>query len=168
MTIQELQKEIEGLKRKNNFQLRFPLDVQSKRIIKNTVELPITVRVQGTDAATASNYGIFFVNPLETILRIHSIAEVHQVAGSDAGTVSLQIERLQGTEALDAGDALLSTAFDLKGTANTVQYGTLVSNGELLQLNKGDRLALKDSGVLTAVENVCISIILKLWLKKKL
>ena len=160
--IKQLEQQIKELQNENNFQLKFPLDPQSKKIIKNTVELPITVKVQGSDAATASNYGIFFVNPLENVLVVYSVAEVHQAAGTDSGAVTLQIERLQGTEALDSGDELLLTAFDLKGAANTVQYGTLVANGELLQLNKGDRLALKDAGTLTDVQNVCVSIVLKL------
>jgi len=160
-TIADLEDRVKELE-EVHFQLKYPLDVTSKKIIKDIIELPVTVKLKGTDAATAGNYGKFFVNPFGKALTVSYISEVHGTAGTDGSAVTLQIERLQGTEALDSGDTLLSTAFDLKGTINTVQYGVLVSNGQLLQLNKGDRLALKDSGVLTAVADVVITIILKL------
>lgn len=118
--------------------------------------LPIHWTVVGTSAATATNYGVFWEAPFKCV--IMNASEVHQIKGTDAGGVTLQIERLQSTEAPDAGDALLSTAFDLKGTNNTVQYGALVNDISLRQLAKGDRICLKDAGVLTAVANVTVMI----------
>jgi len=166
--IESIKKQIEELRIRQreilegkSFQLTFPLDPVSEKIIKDVIYLPITVNLPGSNAATASNYGVFFVNPLEKALQVVSIAEIHGTAGTDAGNVTLQVERLQGTEALDNGDQLLSSAFNLKGTANTVQYGDLVSNGQLLILGKGDRLALKDSGTLTSVADVCVTVIVK-------
>lgn len=111
----------------------------------------------GTSAATAGNYGIFFVATKPCSVK--AISEVHTVAGTNASAVTLQVERLQGTEALDAGDLLLATAFNLKGTANTVQRGVLTSvNKTFLSLQVGDRLALRDSGTLTDVAGVCVTV----------
>lgn len=116
----------------------------------------VTVSIPGVQAQTAGNYGIFFIAPRSCIIK--SITEVHNVAGTNGSAVTLNVERLQGTETLGAGDVLLSTAFNLKATANTVQNGTLVTTGKVLGLNTGDRLALKDTGTLTTLEGVCITI----------
>lgn len=125
------------------------------RFIRNK-KLYIHHTIYGADAATAANYGVFWIAPFECV--VSEIREVHQTIGSDAGAVELQIERLQGTEALDAGDALLATAFSLKATANTVQTGTLTATVANRTLSRGDRLAMDDAGTLTAVANVTVVI----------
>ena len=114
--------------------------------------------IYGTDAATAGNYGVFWIVPFECT--ITEIREVHQTAGTDAGAVTLQIGKLIGTEALDAAgeDSLLSTAFNLKSTINTVNTGTLTTILADLRLSRGDRLSMKDSGTLAAVANVTVII----------
>ena len=78
--------------------------------------------------------------------------------GTDAGAVSLNIEKLTGTRALDEGSAMLSTAFDLKASINVVRTGTLTTASSVRSLARGDRLALDDAGTLTAVANVTISV----------
>ncbi len=161
-TFREKLVELEQLFRsfsENKQQLNFPIDVISKRIIRDSVVIPITTKISGTNAATAINYGRFFTADRPYI--VVGASEVHGTAGSDGSAVSLQIERLQGTEALGAGDVLLSTAFDLKGTADTVQYGTLTTSGTLLILSRGDRLALKDSGTPTSVADVQVTVFIK-------
>ena len=126
--------------------------------VYNKDMVPIAVNVTGTDAATATEYGKFFtaLRPYEVM----EISEVHAVAGSDGGAVTLDLERLQGTEALDAGDTICVTAFDLKGTANTVvtKKATELQNRTL---SVGDRLALVDTGVLSAVDDVQVTVLLK-------
>ena len=112
--------------------------------------------IYGTDAATAGNYGVFWIVPFDCT--ITEIREVHQTAGTDAGAVSLQIEKLTGTQALDAGVATLSTAFDLKGTINSVNTGALTTTLADLRLVRGDRLAMDDAGTLTSVANVTVII----------
>ena len=112
--------------------------------------------IYGADAATAGNYGVFWIAPFECT--ITEIREVHQTAGTDAGAVSLQIEKLTGTQALDAGVALLVTAFDLKGTANTVNTGTLTATEANRLLARGNRLAMDDAGTLTSCANVSVVI----------
>ena len=159
INLEELKNKLD--KRLKGFQLKFPLDPTSQRIVKDLIFLPITTKVMGTNAATSINYGIFFVNPLDRAFRVFAISEVHGTAGTDGSAVTLQIERLQGTESLGNGDDLLSSTINLKGTANTVQHGSLVTNGQLLILEKGDRLALKQTGTATSVADVAVTIILK-------
>ena len=127
--------------------------------LQNKDYLVVKENIPGTNAATATNHGVFFI----AIFRCElvEVNEVHQTLGTDGGAVTLDIERLQGTEALDAGDALLASTIDLKGTINTVVTPNLTATKENRILNKGDRLALKDSGVLTSVAGVCVTIKLK-------
>lgn len=193
----------------------------------------------GTQAATVGNYSVFFTAPFPCTLS--SATEVHTIAGSDTGSVFLQVEKLTGTIAPGGGLSLLipissittaivsaggsgyvvndtitltggtatvqavlkvltvsagsvltvsitnagsytvfpanpvaqgsssgigtgatfnityaNNGFNLKGTANTVQTGILVSTTGYLQLKKGDRLGLKLSGTPTAVANVTV------------
>jgi hypothetical protein len=81
------------------------------------------------------------------------VAESHTVAGTNAGAVTLDIEKLTGTQALDAGVSILSATFDLKGTANTV----VQKEGYSLSVNR----QLKDAGTLTDVTGVQVTLYLK-------
>lgn len=116
--------------------------------------------IVGTAAATAANYGVFFIVPVTCLLV--GVKEVHQTAGSDAGAVTLNIEKLTGTQALDAGAATLATALSLKATADTVQTGTITGTSANKTFAAGDRLAMDDAGTLTAVANVSILLTLQL------
>src|SRR3990167_3298283 len=121
----------------------------------------ISYTIYGADSATAANYGVFFIIPFACY--ITGLKEVHGTAGSDAGAVLLNIEKLTGTQALDAGVNMLSADLSLKATANTVQTGTLTNTLNDRNLAIGNRVALKDTGTLTAVANV--SILLELQIK---
>ena len=116
--------------------------------------------IYGLDAATATNYGVFWIVPFECV--ITEVREVHQTLGTDSSAVTLQIEKLTGTQALDSGVACLSTAINLKGTINTVVTpgldNTIDASGPRLSLVRGDRLAMDDAGTLTAVANVTVVI----------
>ena len=113
----------------------------------------------GTEAATAANYGVFWIAPFDCV--ITEVREVHQTAGSDGSAVTLDIEKLTGTQAPAAGVSALGSTIDLKGTANTVVTATLTSTIANKNLVRGDRLALKDGGTLTAVDNVTVIIEIK-------
>lgn len=115
---------------------------------------PVHHTIAGTAAATAGNYGVFYIFPVPCVAV--SMREVHQTAGSDAGAVTLTIEKLTGTQALDAGAVVLSSTLSLKATANTVQSGTLTTTLANRTFAVGDRIAMKDSGTLTAVANVTV------------
>lgn len=123
----------------------------------------ISVVVFGTDAATAANYDIFWTAPKECFLV--SAVETHKTAGSDAGAVTLTLERLSNGVALDSGVAMLNSTFDLKGTADTYQekypVGTFTNGISDRAIPKGARVALKDSGVLTAVNHVVLTIVVQ-------
>lgn len=124
----------------------------------------VSAYLGGTQAATDTNYGKFFTAPF--ICKVLAIEEIHAVAGTDSGAVTLSVERLQGTEALDAGDDLLgATKINLKGTANTKQAPALTGTTANLTLAAGNRLALVDTGTLTAVADVVVTVTLQ-WLRQ--
>lgn len=110
-------------------------------------------------AAAAANYGVFFVAPFAC--EVVSVREVHTAAGTDAGAVTLDIEKLTGTQAPDAGISVLGATVNLKGAANTVQNPALTGTAANKQLAAGDRLCLKDAGILTAVAGVAVIVELK-------
>lgn len=121
--------------------------------------LVLPVILAGTAPATAGNYGIFYTAPFSC--RFLSVNEVHTTAGSDAGAVTVQIEKLISTTAPGSGTVLLSSGINMKGTANTVQYGTLASIQKTnFSLKKSDRLALKLTGTPTAVANAVFTVTL--------
>lgn len=111
--------------------------------------------IAGTSADISGNYGVFLNNQIGSGL-VNGFWASHQVAGSDGGAVNLQLEKLTGTQAPDAGATLLSVGINLKGTANTVVSGTLTSTLTNRNIALGDRLALRDSGTLTALSNVSV------------
>lgn len=133
-----------------------PIDAKD---IMNKDPFYVVKSLDGTAPATAGNYGIIFtaLQGCEVI----GFSEVHQTAGTDGGAVTLQLEKLTGTQALDAGVVVLAATVNLKGTANTVVYPSLTATKADRQLNRGDRLALKDGGVMTAVAGLQVSIRLK-------
>lgn len=116
--------------------------------------------IYGADAATAGNYGVFFIVPFTCI--VTQIREVHQTLGTDAGAVTLTIEKLTGTQALDAGVSTMSGSFNLKGTINTVLTATLTGTLADRNLAIGNRLAMDDAGTLAAVANVTVFVELQL------
>lgn len=163
MRFEELQREVNGLKAAFGLgggasQLKFPLDFVTKKLIEDLIVLPVTVNLKSTEPATAANYSTFFTADRPFV--VIGMTEVHGTAGTNGSPVTLQLERLQGTEALDAGDEILSAVINLKGTANTVQYATLKTSGVQF-LSRGDRLALKDAGTLTDVANVQVTVYLQ-------
>ena len=128
--------------------------------VKVPAALVITETLQGAAAATAANYGVFFIAPFAC--EVVSVRENHTTAGSDAGAVTLDIEKLTGTQASGAGVAVLgATKINLKGAAETVQAPALTATTANKQLAAGDKLNLLDTGTLTAVAGVAVTIELK-------
>lgn len=102
----------------------------------------------------------FFVAPAPC--EVLDIQEVHSTAGTDAGAVSLQVTKDVSTDAPGAGtDLLTSVGFNMKGTANTVQEGTLVSSKASLAMKRGDRLSVDFAGTLTALAGVVVTVTLR-------
>lgn len=90
---------------------------------------------------------------------ILSITEIHAVAGTDPGAVTLQITKDIDGVVPGAGESLLTSGFNLKGTANTVQDGTLVSTYATRMLTVGQRLSLSLTGTPDAVAGILIRVV---------
>jgi hypothetical protein len=106
----------------------------------------------------------FFIAPVAC--KVVRIDEIHATAGSDGSAVNLQIVKDTGTNAPGAGTDLLTNntnaGFDMKGTANTVQNGTLVATAGVTTLAAGNRLSADYAGTLTALAGVCVTVTLEL------
>lgn len=116
--------------------------------------------IEGTNAATAAYYSVFFIVPVPCL--VVSFQEVHQTAGTDAGAVTLDLEKLTGTTAPGSGVTALNATLSLKATANTVQAATITFTAANKTLAAGDRIALKLTGTPTALANVTILLGLQL------
>jgi len=137
--------------------------INSKNVIFSNIygkKVWINHTIQGTGAATAANYGVFFIIPWSCTVK--KIQEVHNVAGDDAGAVTLNIERLTTTEGPDGGDSILGTGLSLKATANVIQTGTLTETGDNLKLAIGDRLCMADLGNLTTIDTTTVMVELQI------
>lgn len=110
--------------------------------------------IQGTQAATAANYGPFFI--ADRAYEIVEAREAHTAVGT-GGACTLQVEKLTGTQAPGAGTTVLAASFNLVGTANTVQ----TQSGSNKIINAGDRLSLKLTGTPTSVANVSVDLVLR-------
>jgi hypothetical protein len=135
-------------------QLTQPLDPISIQIVKGLIGYPVVFTLKSTEPATTGNYTHFFV--ADRAYSILSITEVHGTAGTDGSAVTLQVQKLTGTTAIGSGTSILSTAFNLKATANTPQYPGLVATGNVTNIVKGDRIGLKLTGTPTSVADMII------------
>lgn len=106
---------------------------------------------QTTEAATDR---VIFIAPVACT--VVAASEVHAVAAGGAST--LQLVKDTGTTAPGAGTDLLSSAWDLNATANTVQVGALTGT---LTLAVGDRLALDWANAIQSSAGIAVTVILK-------
>lgn len=127
----------------------------------NTIgSIPEDILVNVTFAAAADvvDSNVFVATgPVEVV----GVSEVHAVAGNDAGAVTLDVKKCDGTEAPASGLTVLSSTIDLKGTANTVVNRTLTSTLADRKLVSGERLAIDVTGTPTAVAGGVVTIRLK-------
>lgn len=119
----------------------------------------------------------FFVNPTPNPIYITGVQCVFTTAGSVAGAAATVTHETQVgglMQAVATGKAVLSATFDLHGTAETVQAGTLVTNYRLdsrnnsvsmsnpgagtIVLQPGDSLSFNPSGTLTTLAGVTITL----------
>lgn len=114
----------------------------------------IGVFIFGTLSATGANFDSTY--PIVMPCELEKI-RIRYSAASISGT--LQFQRLTNGTAPGSGTNLLTTAFDLTATANTVysrdEADFVASVGR--QFFPGDALGMNDSGVLTNLSNLCIS-----------
>jgi len=86
-----------------------------------------------------------------------TVKEVHGTAGDDSSAVTLSIERLQGTETSTNGDAVVNATINLKGTADTVQTGTIVTTSSINEFAAGDRVGINVSGTTTSLATMIVA-----------
>jgi hypothetical protein len=117
--------------------------------------------LQGTDAdagafifaggeysATSIDKTTFFIAPRAA--RVVGCRLRVTVAGSDGGAVTAVIRKVPSGTAIASGTALMSDTFNLKGTADTNQSGTLSTTAGVLDVAAGQALAIDFTGTLTA------------------
>jgi|TARA_Y100000310_G_scaffold158782_1_gene158225 hypothetical protein len=94
--------------------------------------------------------------------RVIGVRATVTVAGSDGSAVTAEVEKVPSGTAIASGVDIATATFNLKGTANTVQAGTLTSTDADLDLVAGDSLAVDFTGTLTAATGV-ITVALSNW-----
>lgn len=76
------------------------------------------------------------------------------VAGTDSGAVTADIYKVPSGTAIASGTSILSGTVSLKGTADTNNVLTLTTTTSVLDMDKGDALAVVFSGTMTAATGV--------------
>lgn len=121
----------------------------------------ITSHVPSSGAATASNYGHFYVHPHNAPpASVLTMEEVHGQAGTDSGVVTVGVAILSSGDASLSGGTILHN-FNLKATANIASFSTLIQGQNPAILKPGTRLALQTSGTLTSVADVLVTVVLQ-------
>jgi len=124
--------------------------------IENKYGDVLAFSLPGVSAAVIGNYSTYtnIMRPMEIML-----VSVSFSTASISGT--LQLEKLTGTTAPGAGSNILTTAFSLSSTANTVTTKITRDMTASRVFKQGDRLALKGAGTLTNALNLAVTIYYK-------
>lgn len=122
---------------------------------------PVTV-VMGANAQVVDSF--VFAGPGEW--EVVGVSEVHDVAGTDVGAVTLNVRKCASGTTVASGTSVLASTFDLKSTADTPVRKTVANGGisgtqSTRTLSDGDSLAIDITGTTTAVAGVAVTI----WLK---
>jgi len=129
--------------------------------------IPGTVQIAGNDSLVCATYNpsgtpaatdaVFFIANRSYL--VVSAREVHSVAAG--GASALQLVKDTSTNAPGAGTDLLTnntnTGFDLNGTANTVQTGTLTATVATKTLAAGDRLSVDYANTIQSSAGVVVT-----------
>ena len=121
------------------------------------------ITIPGTSAATSGNYG-YVLTARTVALEIIAVGEKHEVAGSNAGAVTLDVLKVPSGTAISSGTTILASTFNLKSTANTWVYKEgkdLATTRFIRYLEPGESVALKTSGTLTDVTGVHVCVYYK-------
>ena len=111
----------------------------------------------------ASNVANKIIGIVPVDCQLVSVQEVHGTAGSDGSAVTLSIERLRNTETSGSGNTVVNASINLKGTADTVQDGTIVTQAAypyplrergINYFAAGDRVGIVITGVNTGLANM--------------
>lgn len=130
-----------------------PKEVMASSQISLKDGFSVTVNLLGSAAATAANYGTFFIAPRAcTVRKVKAVWETASTSGT------LQIERLTGTTAPGSGTNILASTIDMSGTANTVVSRRKFELTSGKKIKENERLALVDGGTLTSQAMLTVTI----------
>ena len=76
------------------------------------------------------------------------------IAGTNGSAVTAQVKKMTGVVAITAGTSLMSSTFDLKGTADTVQSLALSATPADLEIPAGTAIGIDFTGTLTSATGV--------------
>ena len=139
-------------------------DTDELRILKRNgfrgVLIPVIYTIPGTSAQTAANFTapFFFADRNYQVLEFW---ERHEVAGGDAGAVTIMLKKVPDTIAPASGTDILTATMDLKAGANTWLQGTITETLPNFTLSLKDALSVVTSGTLTTLQGVTVAVILK-------
>lgn len=108
----------------------------------------------GAEPQTAAQYGNFWIAPAKCV--VDSITARWSANGGANAAVT--VHKVPSGTAQDSGTALLSATIDLTTGANTNSAGTLSTTLATLELASGDALQLVDSGTLTSLTDLVITV----------
>ena len=114
----------------------------------------VTALLPSTDAASAAFYAAtFWTAPAKCV--VDSVTARWNTASS-SGTVT--VHKVPSGTAPDSGTALLASTISTAGAADTRTAGTLSSTAATLELAEGDGLQLVDSGTLTNLVDLEVTV----------
>lgn len=113
----------------------------------------VNTLLPGTDGATAANYDRFWTAPAKCV--VDSVVATWSTA-SNSGT--LNVEKVDSGTAQGSGTDLLSSTISTAGSANTSTEGTLETTAATVELAVGDSLATVNSGTLTSLVNLQVTV----------
>ena len=114
----------------------------------------VTQLLPYTDAASANFYtGTFWTAPAKCV--VDSVSARWNTASS-SGTVT--VHKVPSGTAPDSGTALLASTISTAGAADTNTAGTLATTAATLELAAGDSLQLVDSGTLTNLVDLEVTV----------
>lgn len=127
--------------------------------IDNKIGIIICRDYPSTTAQTATNYG--YISTIPFPFEVLSVVEKHDVAGNDAGAVTLDVLKVPNGTTLASGVSILASKFNLKSTADTAVMKQGLALNTKRSFNPLDSIALVTSGTLTTLEGVQVTIYIK-------
>lgn len=123
---------------------------------------PVVVSVSLAANSSNVDQAVFVADrPYDVI----AVRELHDVAGTDAGAVTLDVVKCTGTTAVGSGTTVLGSTFNMKSTANTLVTKTRANGGVVStaasRLAEGDRIGFNYTGTITSLAGVTVSVVLR-------
>lgn len=118
--------------------------------VTGSIPHDITVNVNYDAAGGIVDTWAFVADADYEVTKVYCIP---RVVGSDGSAVTADVMKVTGAAAAPSAGATVCSAADslnLKGTADTVQTGTLTTTRSSRRLAAGDRLGINFTGTLTA------------------